>query len=108
MGNKVDQSGFQLDKKELLKEVPLVAKGIAGALIDFVNALDINKDGKADIGQMAKLAIALLPIAQKIIPYINVDKFIAWFINHDFIDPKHRPAVEAAVKLIIKTIAEHK
>lgn len=105
---KVDQSGFQIDKKAVLEKVPLMLRGIVGQVIDFLNSADLTEDGKADISQLGALAAKCLPIAQKVLPYINVEKFIDWFVKHDFIAPEYQPTVKAALMEILKHVAEHK
>lgn len=88
--DKVDQSGFQLDKKKLLEDnkVPMMLKGIAGQFIDFINGLDVNHDGKADLCQIAPFVLKALPFITALAPLVDVDKFVEWFINHDFIKDK--------------------
>lgn len=86
--DKVDQSGFQLDKKELLEPVPLVAKGIVGGLIDAINKLDVNHDGKADIAQLAPFVIKAVPFIVALAPLVDLDKLTEWFVAHDFIKDK--------------------
>lgn len=86
--SKVDQSGFQLDKKELLKDVPLMLKGIAGQVIDFINSLDANHDGKADLCQIAPIVFKALPLVVAIGPYVHIDKLVDWFVDHDFVQDK--------------------
>ena len=82
---KTDQTGFQLDKKELMKDVPLIAKGLMGSLIDYVNALDVNHDGKADLCELAPFFIKALPIIEALLPLIDKKKLIQWFMSHDFV-----------------------
>lgn len=88
MGNKVDQSGFQLDKKELLKDVPFALKPLAGGLIDALNSVDSNHDGKADICQLAPFVIQALPVIAAILPLLHPEKLVQWFVNHDFVTNK--------------------
>ena len=92
--SKVDQSGFQLDKKELLKETPLMLKAPVGAFIDWIDALDVNHDGKADISQVAPIAIKAMPVIMELAPLIDTSKLKAWLLSHDFInDVKKAEAV---------------
>ncbi len=79
---------FQLDKKELLKDVPLVLKGIAGAAIDYINNADTNHDGKSDLAQLAPFVIKALPIIAALAPYLDVDGVVKWFVDHDFVKDK--------------------
>ena len=99
MTGKVDQSGYQLNKKELLAEVPLMAKGLVGALIDWLNSEDMNHDGKADMCQYAPLVIKAMPIVMAILPYVDMPKLQAWLLSHDFI--KNAVKVEAELAKLI-------
>jgi hypothetical protein len=101
---KVDQSGYQLDKKELLKDVPLALKMPVGAFVDWANGLDANHDGKADIAQLAPIVIKMLPIGQALLPLIHNDLFIEWFINHDFI--KDKVAAKAVIEKLLNLAVE--
>lgn len=96
---KVDQSGFQLNKTDLLKDVPLLLKGPAGQLIDYMNSADWTNDGKADLCQIAPYVFKALPLIQAVLPYVQVEKFVDWFVNHDFITDKAKAKVEI-VKLL--------
>lgn len=100
MTNKVDQSGFQLNKKELLTDVPLMLKAVVGSFIDYVNALDANHDGKADIEEIAPIIIKALPVIQALLPLVDNEAFLQWFISHDFIKDK-----AAATTIITKLVA---
>lgn len=104
MSNKVDQSGFQLDKEELLRDVPFALKAIAGAVIDAINKLDSNHDGHADICQIAPFVIKALPIINALLPLIDHDKLVKWFVSHDFV--KDAAAAEAALASALKIAAD--
>jgi hypothetical protein len=79
---------FQLDAKELTKDVPFVLKGLAKSLIDWVNNLDENHDGKKDIAQLAPIIIKALPIIETLLPYIHLPDFIKWIVSHDWVMDK--------------------
>lgn len=83
--SKVDQSGFQLDKKELTKNAPFGVGGLVGGFVDWVNALDTNHDGTADICQVAPFVIKAMPFLQAIAPHVDPEKMIEWFVDHDFV-----------------------
>ena len=104
MTTHVDQSGFQLDKKELTHGLPMGLGALAGAFIDWVNSLDSNHDGKADICQVAPYVIKALPVIQALLPLIDQDKMVKWFVSHDFI--KDAVAAEAALVKCLKIAAD--
>lgn len=106
---KVDQSGFQLDKAALLKsaDLPMLAKPLVGGLVDFINALDVNHDGKSDLAQLAPVVVKVMPLVSAVLPYVDLDELVKWFIAHDFI--KDKVQVEAHLKhalVLIKVAAE--
>lgn len=90
--DKVDQSGFQLDKKELTKGLGFPIKQAVEGFVDFVNGLDANHDGKADLCQIAPYVVQALPILAALAPLVDLDKLVDWFVNHDFIKDKEEAA----------------
>ena len=102
--NKTDQSGFQLNKKELLADLPLMLKPVVGGFVDYINALDVNHDGHADICQIAPVVIKSLPYISAILPLIDREKMVKWFISHDFI--KDAAAAEAAIAKVVDIAAK--
>lgn len=102
--SKLDQSGFQLNKDELLKDVPFALKAIAGAIIDAINKLDSNHDGRADICQVAPYVIKALPVINALLPLIDHEKAIKWFVSHDFV--KDAAEAEAALASALKIAAD--
>jgi len=98
---KVDQSGYQLDKKVLLEGVPLVAKGLLGGLIDHVNELDLNHDGKSDVEQVEPVIASILPLLIELAPLIKIPEFKKWIASHDWIaDEKKALAVLSGLESI--------
>lgn len=95
MAEQAQPQPFQLDKKELLKDMPFALKALVGPAIDWVNKMDINHDGKADLSQLAPYAIKALPLIAVLAPLVQWDKFVDWFLAHDFIEDQ-----EAARKML--------
>jgi len=92
----LDEHG-RLDKKVILPKVPALLRGLVAGQVDDINNIDVNKDGQADVGQLIKLLVSLNPFIAAIVPFIKVDKFIDWFVAHDFIDKKEQANVKAAL-----------
>jgi hypothetical protein len=82
---KVDQSGYQLDKADLTKDLKFPVKGIVEGVIDAINKLDANHDGKADICQYAPYVIKALPVLIELAPLVEPSKFKAWLAGHDWV-----------------------
>lgn len=61
-----EEKPYELDKKDLTKDLPLMLKGIVGGLIDWLNSRDLNHDGKKDVGQLAPFALKAVPILMTI------------------------------------------
>lgn len=55
-----------IDEKQLAKEAPLFVRGQAEKLLkqieDAINTADFNKDGKADVGQVAAIVFKAMPL----------------------------------------------
>lgn len=77
-------SDFQLDKKQLTKDLPFLLRGPVGSFIDWANNLDANHDGKKDIAQIAPVVIKVLPLLAAFIPLIDKEKFVQWICKHDW------------------------
>ncbi|MBX9687753.1 MAG: hypothetical protein K2X27_13690 [Candidatus Obscuribacterales bacterium] len=65
-----------LDKDALLKDVPLMAKPVAGAMIDWLNKLDLNHDGVSDLAQFAPIAASALPVVAKLAESVDWEKLL--------------------------------
>lgn len=65
---------FELDKKSLLEEVPMLLKGFAGSFIDKLNKMDLNKDGKADIGQLAPFLFSIMPLLIRLAGNLKINE----------------------------------
>lgn len=71
-----------LDKNALLKDVPLMAKPVAGALIDWLNKLDLNHDGVSDLAQWVPIAMKVFPVALKLLAAVDWEKLLAAFCKN--------------------------
>lgn len=87
---KVDQSGFQLDKKALTKDLKFPVKGIVEGFIDYINSEDLNHDGKSDVAEIAPYVIKVLPILIELAPLVDGGKFKTWVLSHDWIADKDK------------------
>jgi hypothetical protein len=67
---------FQLDKKELLKDLPVMLRPLAGSFVDFINKADMNKDGMSDLAQVAPYFIKALPFVTALAPLIDWDQAV--------------------------------
>ena len=101
---KVDQSGFQLDKTKLLKDAPLMAKGILGGLIDYLNALDVNHDGISDVAELEPHIEKAIPLLIKIAPFIDLNALGPWLLKQEWF--LHTPASESLVTELEKLGAD--
>lgn len=72
-----DSKSFQLDKKQLLRDVPMLAKPVAGALIDWINQLDANADGKPEIGVYGPLLVKAMPFVIELSKHIDWKKLLS-------------------------------
>lgn len=96
---------FQLDKKELTKDLSFPLKGIAGTFIDWVNTRDFNKDGHKDIAQVAPLAIKLMPVLMALWSMVDVNALTEWFLSHDFV--KDKDGARALINQGVSAVEEH-
>lgn len=80
----LDDKGL-IDKKKALKDLPLIVKSLLGPGIDFLNNLDVDNNKKPDIVEYMPVIIALFHLGVAVTPHVDLSKFKAWFLNHDFI-----------------------
>lgn len=79
---------FRLDAKAIAKNAPVLLRGEAEKLINKINDLDLNHDGKKDLAQMAKIAFALMPVADKLNDVVDFEKLAAFVAEQPFIKDK--------------------
>lgn len=91
-----------LDEKELTKDLPLLLKGPAKSLIQWLNGLDLNHDGKKDLEQIVPILAKLLPVAAALAPLIDKDELVEWVVAHKWITDRDaaKSALAAALKII--------
>jgi len=79
---------FQLNKNELLADVPFLLKGIAGQVIDYVNELNINGNDTSDLAEYMPFVLKALPILVQLAPLVNLSELKLWFVDHKFVADK--------------------
>ena len=80
----LDKNGL-IDKKKALNGLPFIFKSILEPGIEYVNKLDYDNNKVPDVVQFMPAIINLVHIGMAVAPYVNLGKFKAWFVNHDFI-----------------------
>ena len=102
----LDDKGL-IDKKKALNGLPLVVKSILGPGIDWLNALDMDNNKKPDIVEYMPVVIALFHLGVAVTPHVDLTKFKAWFLAHDFIKDQQAVSdiITKAGELIAATTA---
>lgn len=80
----LDKNGL-IDKKVALDGLPLVVKSLLGPAIDWFNKLDADNNKVPDVVQFMPVLVTLIHIGIAVAPYVDLAKFKAWFLSHDFI-----------------------
>lgn len=80
----LDDKGL-IDKKKALNGLPLVVKSLLGPAIDWLNGLDMDNNKTPDVVQFMPVLIALFHLGVAVTPHVDLGKFKAWFLAHDFI-----------------------
>src|SRR5476651_195459 len=75
---------FQLDAAQF-KTGNVFADGAIKAIVKALNATDANHDGISDVAELAPYVFKLMPLIMAIYPYIHIEHFIQWFVDHPFI-----------------------
>lgn len=107
MGNKEKEGvvhtpgEFQLDRKELGIDVGL-ANGLADGIIKKINNIDMNKNHKSDIAEVAPYAEKLLPFVAALAPLIEPEAITDWLTKSH---PEFFKDVAAATKVIAEISA---
>lgn len=87
---------FHLDVDALVKDVPLLLRGKAKELLNRINTMDLNKDGKADLAQAAKVYFILVPLGQKLNSAVDFNLLADWLVAQPWV--KDQALVKAAIK----------
>lgn len=67
MAKDIDQTGFQLDPKELSKNLPWAIRGQAEGFFKSLNSFDgLNRNGKSDIAEIGGLIMHSIPVLSMI------------------------------------------
>jgi hypothetical protein len=105
---------FKLDAKDF-KTGNLLADIAVSKLVDFLNKMDLNKDGKKDMVQLYPLFCKILPLVIVLLQYIDWEKVKQSAFNSQYINKFKRtefqttfeklvPEVEAVVELAPKEL----
>ncbi len=87
-----------LDAEVLTKDLPWVARGPAKDFIESLNKLDVNKDGKDDVAQLAPLLKRAVPFLAKLVPLVNWRGFLNQYVDNPVVvPPENRAKVKACV-----------
>jgi len=87
---------FQFElPKEILDDIPFLFRGPAKDFVKFLNDLDLTKDGKSDVAQLAPFVIKALPFLIELAKLIDWEKFLAWVVQQ-FAKDKKGAAVQIA------------
>lgn len=65
---------FQIPAKELAKHAPGLVRGFVEKALNDLNRLDLNKDGKSDVAQIAALVIQVVPLLAMLNEAIDFEK----------------------------------
>lgn len=99
---------IDIDEKAIAKEAPIFIRGqVEKALKEAeerINTADFNKDGKADVAQLAGLVGRVLPLLIALDAAIDFEKAAEALAEHDCIKDKVQFA--AAIKQL-GSLAEH-
>lgn len=99
---KVDQSGYQLPKDDILKNIKNgMAKMVLGGIIDFINSYDSDDaDNVADISMYGPVINKAIPIVVALAPLVSPGKFFDWLSTLPiFHDDKKNEAKEKVAEL---------
>lgn len=66
---------------EIEKQIPFLFRGPVKDFIKFLNKLDLNKDGKGDVKQLAPYVIKALPFIIELSKHIDWDAVIQFVID---------------------------
>ena len=87
-----------LDPEVLTKDLPWVARGPAKDFIESLNRIDLNRDGKDDVAQLAPILKKAVPVMLELFPLINWQGWLGKHVDDPaVVPPKNREAVKACV-----------
>lgn len=95
---------FQLDPKDFHTKDFLVNKAI-DSVVGLVNSLDLNKDGKRDIVQLAPILLKCAPSVIGLIEVIDWNKLKCWVIN-TYVAPEKRAEFRDLTDKLAVNVAE--
>ena len=99
-----EEKPFQLDKKELCADVPLMARPVVGSLIDWLNKADLNHDGKADLSQAAPFFFRAMPVILELAPLVDWEALLGVFLAKF---TKDQPAAKVKVDKLAALASEY-
>lgn len=79
----------------------MIVDGLVNNLCDFINALDLNHDGRRDVAELAPYVGKIAPIAVELFQLVDTDKLKAFLKTSDIF----KDAATAATK--IELLAQH-
>lgn len=102
MNEKIDHTGYQLPNPDLHN---FLANQGAKALVEFLNNLDINKDGKSDVAEIAPIVFGVLPEIAFLVKFVDPAKLSASLKALPiFAEGKNEEAEVAIEKLVAKIL----
>jgi hypothetical protein len=99
-----EEKPFQLDANELAKKVPFVLQGQFKHLVEAINKMDLNKDGKSDLAQAVHVALILMPLMHKLNQSIDFNAMADYICALPFVTDKElaKQAIHEAAHLAEK------
>lgn len=86
---------FHIPIKQIVKEIPWAARGLAESLLEKLDNVDLNGDHKRDVAQAVKFYFLFKPLADKANKSIDYEKAADWLVEQNFVTDK--PLLKAAI-----------
>jgi predicted ABC-class ATPase len=102
----------KVNKQEVLKNVPLMLRGLVSGQIDNLNNVDFNNNGQADVAELINLVVKVGPALAKMGIIVDMtvvaeklaDQAVAWLIANCNIPAKQHGELKACVLEILKEL----